>query len=206
MTSQHILHPADALSCSLNLAAVASCWCCRLVDIPVLPPGQPKWLFCREVSGCGHLHPEKIECGFIRCYSRWDFSFPHPQAPLLCHTNLPLQLSVGALQYPAIPAATRATRRHCIELAVDRLCTGWERLTHCALPFAMLQAALLASGEGWKRELIGSLTPINTLGVSHSRLAVFWGVEFCVGFGLVCLFVCLLACLFVCLFVLFCFV
>ena len=38
-------------------------------------------------------------------------------------------------------------------------------------PFRDAASSLLASGEGWKRELIGSSTPTSTLDASHSRLA-----------------------------------
>ena len=38
-------------------------------------------------------------------------------------------------------------------------------------PFRDAVSSLLASGEGWKRELIGSSTPTSTLDASHSRLA-----------------------------------
>ena len=38
-------------------------------------------------------------------------------------------------------------------------------------PFRNAASSLLASGEGWKRELIGSSTPTSTLDASHSRLA-----------------------------------
>ena len=38
-------------------------------------------------------------------------------------------------------------------------------------PFRDAASSLLASGEGWKRELIGSFTPTSTLDASHSRLA-----------------------------------
>ena len=37
-------------------------------------------------------------------------------------------------------------------------------------PFRDAASSLLASGEGWKRELIGSSTPTSTLDASHSRL------------------------------------
>ena len=130
MAIQHLLHPADAL------AAVASCWCCRLVDISVLPPRQPG-LFCQSVSGCRHLHPEKFLYD-LRRSSRWDFSCPHPPASRWVIQIHPCRFSIGASRYPITPAATR---RHCIGLAVDRLCTGRERLMHNAVLFAMLQAA-----------------------------------------------------------------
>ena len=38
-------------------------------------------------------------------------------------------------------------------------------------PIRDAASSLLASGEGWKRELIGSSTPTSTLDASHSRLA-----------------------------------
>ena len=57
MAIQHLLHPADALSCPLSLASFVSCCCCQLVFMSVLPPSQPR-LFCQEVSGCAHLHPD----------------------------------------------------------------------------------------------------------------------------------------------------
>ena len=38
-------------------------------------------------------------------------------------------------------------------------------------PFRDDASSLLASGEGWKRELIDSTTPTSTLDASHSRLA-----------------------------------
>ena len=38
-------------------------------------------------------------------------------------------------------------------------------------PFRDAASILLASGEGWKQELIGSSTPTSTLDASHSRLA-----------------------------------
>ena len=150
MAIQHLLHPADALSCLLSLAAVASCWCCRLVDISVLPPHQPG-LFCQSVSGCRHLHPEKFLYDLLYRSSSWDFSCPPPPPPppptflvllRLLHRWViqirPCRFGVGSSRYPITPAATR---RHCIGLAVDRLCAGRERLMHNALLFAMLQAA-----------------------------------------------------------------
>ena len=85
MAIQH-LHPADALSCPLSLAAVASCRCCRLVDISVLQPRQPG-LFCQSVSGCRHLHPEKFLYDLLCRSSRWNFSRPHPPGSPLGHYN-----------------------------------------------------------------------------------------------------------------------
>ena len=38
-------------------------------------------------------------------------------------------------------------------------------------PFRDAASSLLASCEGWKRELIGSSTPTSTLDASHSHLA-----------------------------------
>ena len=38
-------------------------------------------------------------------------------------------------------------------------------------PFRDAASSLLASGEGWKQELIGSSTPNSTLDASHSHLA-----------------------------------
>ena len=38
-------------------------------------------------------------------------------------------------------------------------------------PFRDAASSLLASGGGWKRELIGSTTHTSTLDASHSRLA-----------------------------------
>ena len=38
-------------------------------------------------------------------------------------------------------------------------------------PFRNAASSLLASGEGWKQELIGSSTPTSTLDASHSHLA-----------------------------------
>ena len=40
-------------------------------------------------------------------------------------------------------------------------------------------SSLLASGEGWKRELIGSSTPTSTLDASHSRLAGIQPDKYC---------------------------
>ena len=42
--------------------------------------------------------------------------------------------------------------------------------TQCS-PFRDAASSLLASGEGWKQELIGSSTPTSTLDALHSRLA-----------------------------------
>ena len=79
----------------------------------------------------------------------------------------PLQFGSGALRHPQTPAATR---RYCIGLAVDRLCTGRERLTLCS-PFHVAARSLLASGEGWKRKVTSNQTPTNTLDASHSHFA-----------------------------------
>ena len=116
---QHLLHPADALSCplSLSLAAVASCWCCWLVDISVLPPRQPG-LFCQSVSGCRHLHPEKFLYDLLRHSSRWDFSCPHPPASPLGHTDSPLQIQCWGLTV-TVP---NNTCHH--EKALHRTCCG----------------------------------------------------------------------------------
>ena len=137
MAIQHLLHPAVAQSCPLSLAAVASCWCCRLVDISVLPPRQPG-LFCQSVYGCRHLRPEKFLYDLLRRSSRWDFLVLIRLLHRWVIQIRPCRFSVGASRYPITPAAMR---RHCIELAVDRLCTGRERLTHNALLFAMPQTA-----------------------------------------------------------------
>ena len=115
MAIQHLLHPADALSCPLSLAAVASCWCCRLVDISVLPPCQPG-LFCQSVSGCRHLHPEKFLYDLLRRSSHWDFSCPHPPASPLGHTDSPLQFQCWGLTVP-----NNTCRR---EKALHRTCCG----------------------------------------------------------------------------------
>ena len=137
MAIQRLLHPADALSCPLSLAAVVSCWCCRLVDISVLLPRQPG-LFCQMCLGVD-ICTRKSFCMtssavaavgtflvLIRLLHRWVIQIR------------PCRFSVGASRYPITPAATR---RHCIGLAVDRLCTGRERLMHNALLFTILQAA-----------------------------------------------------------------
>ena len=115
MAIQHLLHPADALLCPLSLAAVASCWCCRLVDISVLPPRQPG-LFCQSVSGCRHLHPEKFLYDLLRRSSRWDFPCHQPPASPLCHTDSPLQIQCWGLTVPY------NTCRH--EKALHRTCCG----------------------------------------------------------------------------------
>ena len=115
MAIQHLQHPADALSCSLSLATVASCWCCRLVGISVLPPHQPG-LFCQSVSGCRHLHLEKFLYDLLCRSSLWDFSCPHPPASSLGHTNSPLQIQCWGLTVPI------NTCRH--EKALHRTCCG----------------------------------------------------------------------------------
>ena len=177
MAIWHLLHPADAISYPLNLAAVVSCWCCQLEDISVLPPRQ-LGLICPEVFGCGHLHLDNFENDLIRNYSCWDFSFSHPPVSLLGHTISPCRFSVWALESQVTPGSTR---KHCIWLAVDRLCTDRERLMHSACPFLMLQAAMLASGEGWEPEMISNLTLTNTVGASYSHLAGISQNQTCTG-------------------------
>ena len=83
------------------------------------------------------------------------------------HSSWPSRFNVGASRYPIAPPTMR---RRCVGLAVDGLCTGRERLTHSALIFAMLQAALISRGEGSSREVISSQTPTNTLSISHNHL------------------------------------
>ena len=128
MAIQHLLRPADALSCPLSPAAVASL---------VLPSRQPGFFarvclgvdICTRKSFCMTSSAIAAVGTFIvliRLLHRWVIQIR------------PCRFSVWALRYPITPAATR---RHCIGLAVDRLCTGRERLMHNALLFAMLQAA-----------------------------------------------------------------
>ena len=138
MAIQHLLHPADALSCPLSLAAVASPrWCCQLVDVSVLSPRQPgssarvclgvdisaRKSFCMTSSAVAAIGTFLV---LIRLLHRWVIQIR------------PCRFSVGASRYPITPAATR---RRCIGLAVDRLCAGRERLMHNALLFAMMRAA-----------------------------------------------------------------
>ena len=137
MAIQHLLHPADAPRCPLGLAAVVSCSCCQLVDISVLSPRQQDSVAKRGLGvdiwtqNMIRMTPSAeaavgTSLVFIRLLHCWVMQF-HP-----------CRFSVGASRYPITPAAKR---RHCIGLAVDRLCTGRERLMYYALLFAMLQAA-----------------------------------------------------------------
>ena len=79
------------------------------------------------------LQPFGIFLFLISLFHHWVIPIP------------PCRFSVGVLQSQVTPAAMR---RHCIGLAVDRLCTGRERLIHTALLFTMMQAAF--ASQQWR--------------------------------------------------------
>ena len=74
-------------------------------------------------------------------HRRWEIS-PLPPVPPLGRMGVALADSLLGSH-----GTHATTRRNCKEFAVDKQCSGRERLTHSAPFCAMMQAALLARDE-----------------------------------------------------------